>query len=66
MIVLTLAYQLLPQLLMEQFDTTLSQCSHNGHMHEEVWFKKVFFTKLQLPVSDDFAQIWLHYILLKH
>ena len=26
--------QLLPQLLMEQFDTLPSQCRHIGHMHE--------------------------------
>ena len=28
--------QLLPQLLMEQFDALLLQCRHIEHMHEEV------------------------------
>ena len=31
------ADQLLPQLLMEQFDTLLIQCRHNEHMHEGVY-----------------------------
>ena len=35
--------QLLPQLLIEQFDTLPSQCRHIEHMHEGVWFKKKFF-----------------------
>ena len=29
--------QLLPQLLMEQFDTIPIQCRHIEHMHEGVW-----------------------------
>ena len=37
------ADQLLPQLLMEQFDTLPIQCRHNEHMHEGVWFRKIFF-----------------------
>ena len=36
----TLADQLLPQLLMEQFDTFPIQCRHIEHMHEGVWFRK--------------------------
>ena len=36
----TLADQLLPQLLMEQFDTIPIQCRHIEHMHEGVWFRK--------------------------
>ena len=36
----TRADQLLPQLLMEQFDTFPIQCRHIEHMHEEVWFRK--------------------------
>ena len=32
----TRANQLLPQLLMEQFDTFPIQCRHIEHMHEEV------------------------------
>ena len=35
-----LADQLLPQLLMEQFDTLPIQCRHIEHMHEGVWFRK--------------------------
>ena len=34
------ADQLLPQLLMEQFDTLSIQCRHIEHMHEGVWFRK--------------------------
>ena len=32
--------QLLPQLLMEQFDTLPIQCRRIEHMHEAVWFEK--------------------------
>ena len=32
--------QLLPQLLMAQFDTFPIQCRHIEHMHEGVWFRK--------------------------
>ena len=31
---------LLPQFLMEQFDTLLMECRHIEHMHEGVWFGK--------------------------
>ena len=34
------ADQLVPQLLMEQFDTLPLQCRHIEHMHEGVWFGK--------------------------
>ena len=34
------ADQLLPQLLMEHFDTLPLQCRHIEHMHEGVWFRK--------------------------
>ena len=45
----TRADQLLPQLLMEQFDTFPIQCGHIEHMHEGVWFRKNhFLTKWQL------------------
>ena len=40
------ADQLLPQLLMEQFDTLPIQCRHIEHMHEGVWFTKYNFDKL--------------------
>ena len=36
----TRADQLLPQLLMAQFDTFPVQCRHIEHMHEGVWFRK--------------------------
>ena len=36
----THADQLLPQLLMEQFDTLPIQCRHIEHMHEGVLFRK--------------------------
>ena len=40
------ADQLLPQLLMEQFDTLPVQGRRIEHMHEGVWFrKKNFLTK---------------------
>ena len=43
------ADQLLPQLLMEQFDTFPLQYRHIEHMHEGVWLKFFFFfTKGQL------------------
>ena len=42
------ADQLLPQLLMEQFDTLPIQCKHIEHtcMHEGVWFRKIIFDKM--------------------
>ena len=40
------ADQLLPQLLMERFDTLPIQCRHIEHMHEEVWFRKIIFDKM--------------------
>ena len=42
----TRADQLLPQLLMEQFDTFPIQCRHIEHMHEGVWLRKIFFDKM--------------------
>ena len=36
----TRADQLLPQLLMEQFNTFPVQCRHIEHMREGVWFRK--------------------------
>ena len=39
------ADQLLPQLLMEQFDTLPIQYGHIEHMHEGVWFRKKKLTK---------------------
>ena len=40
------ADQLLPQLLMEPFDTLPIQCRHFEHMHEGVWFRKNNFDKM--------------------
>ena len=37
------ADQLLPQLLMEQFETLPIQFKHIEHMHEEVWLRKNIF-----------------------
>ena len=45
-IVHTRADQLLPQLLMEQFDTLPLQYRHIEHMHEGVWLKKNIFDKI--------------------
>ena len=39
----TWADQLLPQLLMEQYDTFPIQCKHIEHMHEGVRFRKKYF-----------------------
>ena len=39
----TWADQLLPQLLMEQFDTISLQCRLIEYMHEGVWFRKKYF-----------------------
>ena len=47
------AAQLLPQLLMEQFDTLQIQCRHSEHMHEEfiifvcIDSTEIFFSKLK-------------------
>ena len=51
-----LAGQLLPQLLMEQFDTLPIQCRHIELMHEGVWFGKniymyIFFDKMTAGVQ---------------
>ena len=45
-IVHTRADQLLPQLLMEQFDSLPIQCRHIEHMHEGVCFRNFFFYKM--------------------
>ena len=39
------ADQLLPQLLMEQFDTFPLQYRYIEHMHEGVWLKIIYFYK---------------------
>ena len=40
MVVPILADQLLPQFLLEQFDTLPSRYRHTGHVHEEILFWK--------------------------
>ena len=40
------ANRLLPQLLMEQFDTLPLQCRHIEHTHEGAWFGFFFFDKM--------------------
>ena len=41
----TWADQLLPQLLIKQFNTLPTQCRHIEHMHDGVWYrKKIFLT----------------------
>ena len=39
----TRADQLLPQLLIELFDTLYTQCKHIEHMHEGVWFIRTYY-----------------------
>ena len=56
-----MADQLLPQLLMQQFDTLPLQCRCIEHMHEEIWFKKNL-TKLQLLELRHFSLISLLYM----
>ena len=41
----TLADQLLPQLLIEQFETLPSQCRYLEYMHEGAWVKNISFNK---------------------
>ena len=54
------ADQLLPQLLMEQFDNLPIQYRHIEHMHEGVWFKKIFFGQNDSYENlDNFSLIWL-------
>ena len=42
----TWADQLLPQLLMEQFETFPIQCRHIEHRHEGVGSEKIIFDKI--------------------
>ena len=54
-IVHTRADQLLPQLLMEQFDNLPIQCRHIEHMHEGIWLKKYFLTNDSYENLDNFS-----------
>ena len=57
------ADQLLPQLLIEQFDTLPIQCRHIEHMHEGVWFRKNnFWQNDSCENLDNFSLIRLLYI----
>ena len=52
------ADQLLPQLLMEQFDTLPIQCRHIEHMHEGVWLRKnIFLQNDSCENLDNFSLI---------
>ena len=57
------ADQLLPQLLMEQFDTLPIQYRHIEHMHEGVWFRNNNFLQNDSCENlDNFSLIWLLYM----
>ena len=68
------ADQLLPQLLIQQFDTLPSQCRHIEHVHEGAWFhffsdkmtamrtKTIYLYKLiyiELSVVNNFVYLIL-------
>ena len=54
------AAQLLPQLLMEQFDTLRIQCRHIEHMHEadsaEIFFSKLRSAGLNYNLPSFFTE----------
>ena len=52
------ADQLLPQLLMKQFDTLPIQYRHIEHMHEGVWLKK----NDSYENLDNYSPIWFLYM----
>ena len=57
------ADQLLPQLLMEQFETLPIQFKHIEHMHEGVWFRKNnFWRNDSCENLDNFSHIRLLYM----
>ena len=57
------ADQVLPQLLMEQFDTLPIQCRHIEHMLEGVWFRKNNFQQNDSSENlDNYSLIWLLYM----
>ena len=58
------AYQFLPQLSMEQFDTLPIQCRHIEHMHEGVWSRKNIF--LQSDSSENLDNFSLIRCLYMH
>ena len=58
--------QLLPQLLMEQFDTSLTQCRHNEYMHEEVWFTKIIDKITAMTLMELFDTLPTQCIHIEH
>ena len=58
----TWADQLLPQLLMEQFDTLPIQCRRIEHMHEGVGAEKIIFDKMTAVNLDNFSLIGILYL----
>ena len=48
------ADQLLPQFLIEHFDTLPLQYRHIEDMHEGVWFGKIIFDKMTSDENLDF------------
>ena len=54
------ADQLLPQLLMEQFDTLPIQYRHIEHMHEGVWLKKKIWRHDSYENLDNFPSNTYH------
>ena len=58
------ANRLLPQLLMELFDTLPIQCRHIEHMHEGVWFRKNNFRQSDSSDEnlDNFSQLKVLYM----
>ena len=56
------ADQLLPQLLIEQFDTLPIQYRHIEHMHEGVLLKKKMDKMTAMKTYKNFSLIWLLYM----
>ena len=57
------ADQLLPQLLIKQFDTFPIQCRHIWHMHARVWLRKNHFWQNDSCENlDKFSLIWCLYM----
>ena len=66
-IVHTRADQLLPQFLMEQFDTLTTQWRHIDYMHEEVWFTKInYWRNNSWPINFYRSFWWSNLILWLH
>ena len=57
------ANQLLPQLLMEQFDTLPIQCRHIEYMHEGICFRKIIFDKMTAVRTSWADQLLLQLLM---